>query len=60
MLALFAALGGGDLEKFLDGIFERAQRSTVSASETEIKTFNVFMNEYKKGLVVERLAGEVM
>ena len=32
----------------------------VSASESEIKSFRVFMTKYKKVLSVERLASEVL
>ena len=60
LLALFAYLGSGDLEKFLDNIFSSAEKSTVEASDCEIRAFESFMVKYKKALSVERLAGEVM
>ncbi len=59
LLALFAYCGSSDLEKFLSGVFESAEKTTVSASESEIQSFNMFMEKYKKGLSVERLAAEV-
>ncbi len=59
LLALFAYCGSADLEKFLGGVFESAEKTTVSASESEIQSFNMFMEKYKKGLAVERLAAEV-
>jgi sugar (pentulose or hexulose) kinase len=60
VLALFAACGKGDLSTFLDGIFESAEKSTLMASDAEIAAFNAFMEQYKKGLAVERLASEVL
>ena len=49
-----------DLEAFLDGIFLNAQKTTVSASENEVKAFKLFMEKYKNGLAVENLAAEVL
>lgn len=60
LLALFARCGGKDLEDFLEGVFVDAQKTTVSASETEIKAFKLFMNKYKKGLAIENYAAEVL
>ena len=60
VLALFVCDEKKDFEGFLDGVFKNAQRSTVSASEAELKSFREFMNNYKKGLSVERLASEVL
>ena len=60
LLALFAYGGRENLEVFLDGVFHNAQKITVSASESEIKAFNIFMKKYKKGLAVENLAAEVL
>ena len=60
VLALFAYLGEPSLESFLDKIFANVQKTTVSASETEIKSFSIFMDKYKKGLEVERLAAEIL
>lgn len=58
VLALFTELQGGDFEKFLDEIFKNADKTTVSADEKEIKSFNAFLEKYRKGLGVERLAGQ--
>ena len=57
LLALFACRGG-DLEKFLEEVFEAAEKTTVSASQDEIDSFERFMEKYEKGLAVERLASE--
>lgn len=59
LLALFAYCGSGDLEKFLGDVFESAEKTTVSAGEDEIRSFNEFMDKYKKGLSAERFAAEV-
>ncbi len=60
VLALFAHLGEHNFESFLDGIFKDAQKTTVSASKSEQKSFSAFMEKYKKGLEVERLATDVL
>ncbi len=60
MLALFVLCGKGSLSAFLDGIFESAEKSTLTASDAEIAAFNAFMEQYKKGLAVEKLASEVL
>ena len=60
LLALFAYCGGENLEAFLDGVFLNAQKTTVSANESETKDFNIFMEKYRKGLAVENLAAEVL
>ena len=60
VLALFAYLGEQSFESFLDNIFKDAQKSTVSASKAELRSFSEFMEKYKKGLDVERLAAEVL
>ena len=60
VLALFACCGKGDLAVFLDGVFESAEKSTLMASDAEIASFNAFMEQYKKGLAVEKLASEVL
>lgn len=60
VLALFAYLGEQSFEDFLDGIFENSEKTTISASETEMKSFNAFMKQYKKALSIERLASEVL
>ena len=58
VLALFCLDGGRDLEKFLDRIFENAERSTVSASDGEIRAFGEFMVKYKKCLAAQKLISE--
>lgn len=60
LLALFSYCGKKDLGAFLDGIFLNVQKSTVSASEKETKSFTGFMEKYKKGLAIENLATEVL
>ena len=60
VLALFRYLEEASLEKFLDGIFEGFEKTTLSASNSELKSFNAFMERYKKALSVERLAGEML
>ena len=56
----FTYLGEQKFENFLDGIFENVEKTTISASESEINSFNTFMTKYKKALSVERLASEVL
>ncbi len=60
VLALFAYLGEQNFESFLDGIFANAQKTTVSASQSELESFSAFMKKYKKGLEIERLAAEML
>jgi hypothetical protein len=60
LLALFTYIGGQNLENFLDDVFKNSQKTTVSASEAELKSFGAFMEKYKKGLAVETLASEVL
>ena len=60
LLALCACLGEKDLEKFLDGVFAEAESSTVEADEAEKASFAEFMEKYKKGLAIEKLASEVL
>ena len=60
LLALFSYCGKKDLGAFLDDIFLNVQKSTVSASEKETKSFTAFMEKYKKGLAIENLAAEVL
>lgn len=59
VLALFAFSGGRDLTSFLAGIFKDTAEVTLCADESERSSFGKFMEKYKKGLSVERLAGEV-
>ena len=58
LLALAAAEKTADVAKFLERIFENATRSTVSADETEKKSFVAFMERYQALLPVQRLAAE--
>lgn len=60
LLALYTYVRGNSLEAFLDEIFENAQKTTVSADDSEKGAFALFMNSYKRGLEVERLAVEVL
>ena len=60
VLALFAYVEESSLENFLNMIFKDAQKSTVVAEERETVSFSKFMETYKKGLAVEKLAGEVL
>ena len=60
LLALFAYLGELNLEDFLNSVFKNVKKTTVSASEAELGAFGVFMKKYKKSLVIERLASEVL
>ena len=60
LLALFALRGGGDSEAFLDGIFASSEKVTVSADEAEVRAFRGFMEAYRAGLPVEKLASEVL
>ena len=48
------------LEAFLDGIYGDAEKSTVSADESEKRSFAAFMEKYKRGIAVEKLASEVI
>ena len=58
LLALFVVSEEKNLEEFLDGVFSCAEKSTVSASDAEKASFAAFMEKYKKGLAIERLATE--
>ena len=60
LLAMFAYSREEILEAFLNGIYGDAEKTTVSADETEISSFAAFMEKYKKGIAVERLATEVI
>jgi sugar (pentulose or hexulose) kinase len=59
VLALLTARQSRDLEGLLDELFAESPKTTVSADENEIKAFSVFMDAYRRGLPVERLAAEV-
>lgn len=56
LLALFREVGQTSLEDFLDGVFEKSEKTTVMASNEEKAKFEEFMTRYKKGLLVEKCA----
>ena len=60
LLAMFAHSGEKSLEAFLDGIYGDAEKTTVSADESEKRSFAAFMEKYKRGIAVEKLASEVI
>lgn len=60
VLALYRYIGGCGLEQFLNGIFADKEKTTLAATEEEAASFKKFMEEYRKGLAVERLATEVL
>jgi hypothetical protein len=60
VLALFATTDGQSLSDFLDGVFADAEKHTVSASDDEIADFGAFMEKFKSGIAVQRLASEVL
>ena len=60
LLAMFTFLGGKDLEAFLNDLFKSAEATTIMASEEERASFQAFMEQYRKGLSVEALAGKVL
>ena len=60
LLALYRYLENGTLTEFLEKIFESSEKTTISASDAEIRSFERFLQKYKKGLAFERLATEVL
>ena len=60
VLALLTARGSADLEGLLAVIFADTPQTTVSADENERNAFGAFMETYRKGLSVEKLASEVL
>ena len=60
LLALYALTKNGTLEEFLAGLFENTEKTTVMASLEEQNKFAMFMDNYKKGLQIEKLATEVL
>ena len=60
ILALYAVSEQVGLENFLAELFKETKKITVCADETEKSKFSAFMDGYKKGLAVERLATEVL
>ena len=59
VLALYTLLKTDTLEDFLDRLFAKAEKTTVSASQDDKEKFAKFMVEFKKGLPVEKLATEI-
>ncbi len=60
VLAILTTRKNMDLEGLLAEIFADTPKTTISADEHEQKAFGVFMETYRKGLVVEKLASEVL
>ena len=60
VLALYRYIGKCGLDEFLEGIFSNTEKITLSATESDIAEFNAFMDKYRKGLAVEKLASEVL
>ncbi len=60
VLALFSTVSEPRLDVFLDKIFANAKKVTVCADEQERADFSLFLEQYKKGLAVQRLAAEVL
>lgn len=60
VLALAACDSVKDLERFVDGIFANAEKSTVSASEAQMRSFEKFMEKYQSALAVEKRAAELL
>lgn len=58
LLALFAHIGGGDLEKFADGVFSGAEKTVAVASEAEKRRFAVYLERYKAAFGVARAASK--
>lgn len=60
LLALYLFHTDLSLPDFLDGIFADTEKSTLSASAAEQAKFDVFMDNYKKGLAGERALSEAL
>jgi sugar (pentulose or hexulose) kinase len=60
VLALFAITKKPCLDEFLAQIFKDAEKSQLTASEEEVRSFTTFMERYKSALPVERLAGKTL
>ena len=60
VLAMLTARRSFDLEGLLAEIFADTPKTTVSADENEKNAFHAFMETYRKGLAVEKLASEVL
>ena len=59
VLALYSALKIDTLEDFLDKLFSKTEKTTVVASKEEKQKFASFLEYYKQGLKVEKLATEL-
>lgn len=60
LLALYAYEGTSTLESFLSRIFEHAQKTTLTADESERAAFRRFMKVYKNGLAAQRQIAAVL
>ncbi len=58
LLALYRVVKNGTLESFLDDMFASSDKETTIASDEERARFKRFMQSYKAGLAVEKLATE--
>ncbi len=59
VLALYAVNKIDTLEDFLDKLFAKTEKTTVTASKEEKEKFAAFLNEYKAGLAVEKSATKI-
>ena len=60
LLALMTAAGETDATAFLNRVLSGAKRVTVSADDREKRDFAAFLESYRQGLGVERLAAEAV
>lgn len=60
LLALATCNKVKDFEQFVDSIFADAEKSTVSATDEQIKSFDRFMKKYQSGLAVEKEAAKTI
>jgi sugar (pentulose or hexulose) kinase len=60
VLALFGIAKKPCLDEFLAQIFKDAEKSQLTASEEEVRSFTMFMERYKSALPIERLAGKTL
>ncbi len=59
-LAILTSRKSMDLEGLLAELFADTPKTTISADDNEKKAFRTFMETYRKGLAVEKLASEVL
>ncbi len=59
LLALYAIGEKMPLSAFLDGIFADAEKTTVMASEAELRKCRAFMASYRRGIGAEKKATEI-